>query len=131
MNIGQKVWYVPQRGYGRAAPGREYQIIKIGRKWITLSQSNDGCVWDNIRVEREQDNASQEGYWAFDSRNYTVGRVYVDRQHEIYTNARIAAWEKLAREFRTTCPHHVTLLDIKKMAHIMGVELGESAVDSK
>ena len=125
MNIGQKVWYVPQRGYGKSAPGSEYQIIKIGRKWITMSETTEGHVWNNIRVDREQANASQEGYWARDQRNDIVGTVYVDRQHESYAADRLSAWEKLQRAFSTTCPHHVTLINLKDMARIMEVDLSE------
>lgn len=131
MNIGQKVWYVPQDKYSYrgTVDGLELLITKIGRKWITLEHKDR--AWLQIRVEMEQPNASQEGYRAHDKRGDFVGNVYVDRQHEIYVKERRGAWERIQRcvsRYFLLAPQSLTLVDIKKIADLLEVEL-EPAVD--
>jgi hypothetical protein len=84
MNVGQKVWYFPQRGYSTTAPGRE---VKVARKWIYLSDGDRS--WLELKIDRDQPNASQEGYIARDKRGDWVGKVYTDMQHKLYASLRI------------------------------------------
>jgi hypothetical protein len=128
MNVGQKVWYFPQRGYSTTAPGREVRVLKVARKWIYLSDGDQS--WLELKIDRDQPNASQEGYTARDKRGDWVGKVYTDMQHKLYASLRIAVWKKV-KGFVSRCvnaPDHVTLKDIRALAQILGVELDEPTV---
>jgi hypothetical protein len=131
MNVGQKVWYFPRRGYSTAAPGREVQVVKVARKWIYLHDGDH--LWLELKVDRDQPNASQEGYTARDKRGDCVGKVYTDMQHKLYAGYRKAAWDKVEK-FVSRCanaPDHVTLKDIRALAQILEVDLNEPTGDTR
>ena len=122
MKVGEKVWYVPQRGYATAAPGREMTVVKLGRVWVYLRNHED-YEWSELRIDRNQDNAVQTGYWARDKRNTVVGIVYRDQQNHFYCTERTRLWKKVERwAYRPVPPAGLTLTDLRGLIKTLGIE---------
>lgn len=111
LTVGQKLWLVPQRGYG--VP-REVTVAKIGRKWATL----DG--WRESRIDKET-------LW-MDGGVYTSpGRCYLSREEWEESQRLSGAWGVLKTLIadRWNRPDGVTIADMRAAANLLRVEWPE------
>ena len=111
IEVGQKLWWVPFEGY-YGSP-REVTVVKIGRKWATLSNCH--------RIELDS--------WIADGGQYSSpGSCY--ESEKVYEEAvKLSAdWAKLrgAVDMMRTRPECVTSESIVQIRQLLGIEENQS-----
>ena len=126
MKVGQKVWYIPQRGsYGKEDPGRELVVSKVGRQWIYLVEADGHNFWWSVKIDKNQPN-THDGYWvrsATRGNEYNIGTVYLDKQNYSYCTLRKELWSRLTHALlhHPHPPEGLTLLAIRGILHSLGI----------
>lgn len=106
--VGQVLWYVPFKGYGRGSPG-EVTVKSVGRKWVTLS--------DNDRFDANTMLVDGRGY-------SSPGRLWLSKEEQEAHADLHNAWRAMRKHFDglSYAPEGVTLNDIQQARKLLRID---------
>lgn len=108
--VGQKLWWVPSRRPGRPC---EVEVLKIGRKWAQLSNSQ--------RIDMQSLIADAGDF-------VSPGRCYPDRAKYELETSQALAWSNLRKDLSLVYerPASATLENIQAARKLLGISEGEA-----
>lgn len=117
LTVGQKLWWVPVNTWTvlHGNEGREVTVIKVGRRWATVTHgaSHFRIDFDGLREERA---------------NYGLsGRCYLNSTEYKEKLAVDHEWRWLRHMIPGSAPAHITFDAIQLIASVIGIEPRKTA----
>jgi hypothetical protein len=112
--VGQKVWFAPrdQRSVGpllaQHAPGSEYEVVSVGRKWVSIRRSDENFIAYRVEVGKVEVDGNGNGYTS-------PGTLYPSQEAYAEYLARVSEWKSLLATLQyKEVPPGVSVDDIKQ-----------------
>jgi hypothetical protein len=113
--VGMKLWFQPN-GYSRSdGPGHYLVVTKVGRKWVSLGDSDRPQWSDRYRVE--------VGEVAVDGNNYSSpGNVWATKEECEKASLLSKEWSEFARKLTyQSVPDGLTIEALQQVKTLLGI----------